>query len=58
MAVQNPSGPYWFHTGFNGCPPSLTSSVRSVASPSQCSGQIPIGTRQMGSPSMAERDAA
>ena len=51
------------HTGFiqtlKAIPPSLTSSIKSVASPSQCSGQVPPeGTVEMGRPSMAERDAA
>ena len=38
---------------------SLASSVKSVASPTQCSGQVSSqGTREMGQPSTAERDAA
>ena len=40
-------------------PPSFTSSVRYMASPSQYSSQIPShGTGEMGQPSMAGRDAA
>ena len=39
-------------------PPSLTSSVRFVASPTLCPGHIPShGTREMGQSSAAERDA-
>ena len=40
-------------------PPSLTSFVESVASPTQCSDQVPSqGTRETGQPSTAERNAA
>ena len=51
------------HTGFiqtlKAIPPSLTSSVEPVASPTQYSGQVPYkGTGEMGQPSTAERDAA
>ena len=40
-------------------PHSLTSSVKSVAIPAKCSGQVPSqGTGEMGQPSTAERDAS
>ena len=40
-------------------PPSLTSLVGSVASPMQCSGEIPFhGTREMGQPSIAQKDTS
>ena len=39
--------------------PSLASSVKSMISPTQCSGQVPSqGTREMGQPSIAKLDAA
>ena len=50
------------HTGsiqtLKAIPSSLASSVKSMASPTQCSGQVPSqGSGEMGQPSTAKRDA-